>query len=485
MGNSVGSSSTTSTQPYILSGPTLTSAAQAAQAQIQAAQQAAQAVETSTNSAISALMGEYNTSLQVANPGIQLGNQAAYQYNYMLGLPAINPGAAPTAPTPLGPAPTAPDTSPQAVFNALQSMGGRTDQQGKTYSALQTIAQQPLGGSVDHAMQLMGLSPSQDPSLAQLQNLAASNPGAYSQLANTVQDPGPYKQAMAQYQQQQDQFKQEEATYQQQLNQYNQQQNLYNQYNAKGVASPQDISNIVSNLPGFQFNQQQGISAIQNAASASGQLNSGNLLESLNQFGQGLAENYYQNYMGNLMSQMGYGQQSTGQAVGASQNLGNNIAGLYSNLGSANANSALAQGQAMASSYLLPVDNQKVNFYPYTTTSSTNSSSDSFGAGGLLSGIGAIKGLFPSSKQLKEDYQTINTEEILSKINQLDIEKWKYKGINNYHLGPYAEQFKELFGVGDGESINMIDMFGVLLSSVKELSIKLKNIEEGLKNARY
>ncbi len=93
------SQSTTSTQPYIMSGPTVQAADAAAQAQISAANSASMAATTGTNAAVNSLMNEYNTSLQYLNPSINTGNQAAAQYNYMLGLPAITPGAAPTAPT--------------------------------------------------------------------------------------------------------------------------------------------------------------------------------------------------------------------------------------------------------------------------------------------------------------------------------------------------------------------------------------------------
>ncbi len=59
---------------------------------------------------------------------------------------------------------------------------------------------------------------------------------------------------------------------------------------------------------------------------------------------------------------------------------------------------------------------------------------------------------------------------ILDKLKQLQINTWHYKGDSVKHIGPMAEQFRELFGVGDGVTINLIDVVGVLLGSMKELA---------------
>jgi len=126
---------------------------------------------------------------------------------------------------------------------------------------------------------------------------------------------------------------QDQATYQQQLAQYQQQQANYDKYSAMGTAKASDISNIVTSQPGFQFEQAQGINAIQNAASASGQLNSGNLLQGLNEYGQGVAQKYYQNYLGNLNTLSQAGTSLTNTAMQGATNVGNSTANAYTNLG--------------------------------------------------------------------------------------------------------------------------------------------------------
>jgi len=80
--------------------------------------------------------------------------------------------------------------------------------------------------------------------------------------------------------------------------------------------------------PGYQFNLQQGTRAIDENAAATGQLMSGNTGTALEQFGQGLAQNTYQQaynnalqgYMANYQSLLGgtqTGLSSTGQLAGA------------------------------------------------------------------------------------------------------------------------------------------------------------------------
>lgn len=504
MGGSSGSSTTSSTQPYIMSGPTVNAAQDAAGAQIQAAQIAANAVTQNTQSAISALMGQYQTSSIYANPTINTGNQAEAQMNYMLGLPAVNPGPAPTAPT----APNLlsvdyttggvtgtgaganqyqnlEDTANWFGTNSQQGMSGPSVLGGYTNGVSQPgpFGTGPMPMSADQAHNitevandLSGLNSSQlTPQEAGFLNQFAAAGGSAGEtgtdfVQNFVSN---YNQPL------QNQYDTQMQTYNQQQNQYNQQEGVYNKYNAMGQATPATINSIVSNLPGFQFSQNQGINAIQNAASASGQLNSGNLLEQLNQFGQGLSDSYYQNYINNLAGEAGMGTQALTGQMAASNNLGSNIASAYTNQGDAQANSALAVGNALAGSYLTPVANQQVSMTPYTTTSTTKSSSSGGLMGGLSQGLGLLSSIPGfSSKTLKEGMKSIDTQEILDNVASLNIEKWKYKGIDAEHIGPYAEEFRDLFGVGDGLTINMIDLFGVLIGSVKALSVKITDLEK-------
>jgi hypothetical protein len=65
--------------------------------------------------------------------------------------------------------------------------------------------------------------------------------------------------------------------------------------------------------PGYQFMMNQGQQQVQNAASATGGVNSGKTLKELTNYGQGLASNTYQQYLGNIQNMVGMGQNAAAQ----------------------------------------------------------------------------------------------------------------------------------------------------------------------------
>jgi len=72
--------------------------------------------------------------------------------------------------------------------------------------------------------------------------------------------------------------------------------------------------------PGYQFAKEQGLDATKNAAAASGMLLSGNTLEGLDRFSTGLADQTYQQQIGNFENVVGMGQAA---AAGQAANIGN------------------------------------------------------------------------------------------------------------------------------------------------------------------
>jgi len=326
--------------------------------------------------------------------------------NYMMGLPAVGAGPAPTAPK----APTLADaskniTQAQLLQAAQGYIGARTvaNPNGSPF----TFGVYTGPGAYNNVPQLYkdsqangtaGTSLLGTPGHTNLGGYVTGmsmEPGGAGDIntAGDVLQNAQIKQALTDQLSQQyldqtltPQYNQQKQVYDQQNNQWNAQNNLYNQYTAKGQATGNDINAIVSNLPGFQFAQAQGINQIQNAASAKGMLNSGNLLQGLDQFGQGLSQQYYQNYMGNLGTLAGMGANATGQAIQGANQTGQATAGAYQNLGATQANAALAAGQATASSYLSPVYNQNVSMTPYSTSSQSSGGSGILG--GLLGGFG-------------------------------------------------------------------------------------------------
>lgn len=68
------------------------------------------------------------------------------------------------------------------------------------------------------------------------------------------------------------------------------------------LVAPFNPSNLAQ-TPGYQFTLGQGINAVQNSAAAQGGVNSGNTLQALTQYGQGLASTTYQQQLNDYMAQ--------------------------------------------------------------------------------------------------------------------------------------------------------------------------------------
>jgi hypothetical protein len=78
-----------------------------------------------------------------------------------------------------------------------------------------------------------------------------------------------------------------------------------------------------------------------------------------------------------------------------------------------------------------------------------------------------------SDRNQKENIIEVNSKEILKKLMQLPISLWNYKveGDKIKHIGPMAQDFYSVFGVGsDDKTISSIDPAGVAFAAIQELS---------------
>jgi len=168
---------------------------------------------------------------------------------------------------------------------------------------------------------------------------------------------------------------------------------------AAGTSTPStpDYNSILSNLPGYQFQQQQGNQAVQRNLAAAGLLQSGAAGKALTQYGQGIASNYATQYVNGLQSLAGLGQTSvantgaiganTANQIGANQiYAGNAQASGYAN--TANAINTGLGGLASAAGY--------ANQPSSAATTAGSYGSSYYGAGGLgstdLNSAGSIWG---------------------------------------------------------------------------------------------
>jgi hypothetical protein len=80
-------------------------------------------------------------------------------------------------------------------------------------------------------------------------------------------------------------------------------------------------------------------------------------------------------------------------------------------------------------------------------------------------GVGAM-GMM-SSRELKENIIELDPKQVKEALKTLPIYLWNYKEGGPRHIGPMAEEFHEAFGVGDGKTLNLVDVMGVLLAAQK------------------
>ena len=98
--------------------------------------------------------------------------------------------------------------------------------------------------------------------------------------------------------------------------------------------------------PGYQFQMDQGTAAVNALAGARGGLNSGRTMQDLQTFGQGLANQEYNNYLNRLTGMSGSGQAAAGAQANAATNAASGVSNALSGIGNAQAAGAIGQANA-------------------------------------------------------------------------------------------------------------------------------------------
>ena len=92
-----------------------------------------------------------------------------------------------------------------------------------------------------------------------------------------------------------------------------------------------------------------------------------------------------------------------------------------------------------------------------------------------------------SSRDFKENFQALDSKELLEKVSSIPVTAWNYKNSDERHIGPMAEDFVAAFDVGtiredDGRRENRYlaarDVAGVALIGVKELAKQNQELRE-------
>jgi len=77
-----------------------------------------------------------------------------------------------------------------------------------------------------------------------------------------------------------------------------------------------------------------------------------------------------------------------------------------------------------------------------------------------------------SSRTVKQDFTKVDSKAVLEKIKDMEVTKWSYKtdSAKSKHIGPMAEDFYKLFGLGvDDKHVSATDMASIAIVAAKEL----------------
>ncbi len=103
---------------------------------------------------------------------------------------------------------------------------------------------------------------------------------------------------------------------------------------------------------------------------------------------------------------------------------------------------------------------------------------------GMTSGVtldpGGGSWVSVSDSTLKENIQPVDGNEILEKLSELKVSRWNYKTQDEsiQHIGPMAQDFHRLFGVGNNNTtITTVDPDGIALAAIKALIDKNETLE--------
>lgn len=120
----------------------------------------------------------------------------------------------------------------------------------------------------------------------------------------------------------------------------------------------------------------------------------------------------------------------------------------------------------------------------YANQTAAANANNSQKAGNLQAGANAAGTMaMKSSRTFKHD--AAPAEPVLERIRVMPIQTWRYtRDIDprqELHIGPFAEDWKTLTGLGDGKEISVIDYCGVLLKCIQELSDEVAQLKSGVK----
>jgi hypothetical protein len=111
--------------------------------------------------------------------------------------------------------------------------------------------------------------------------------------------------------------------------------------------------------------------------------------------------------------------------------------------------------------------------------------------GALMGALGTAAGMwYMSDEDVKERKRKVRKGGFLKAVDDMRVEKWRYKegtpgtdGGAAEHVGTYAQDFQKATGTGDGKTIQVADAIGQTMGAVKELSAEVKDLKRRVRGS--
>jgi hypothetical protein len=95
----------------------------------------------------------------------------------------------------------------------------------------------------------------------------------------------------------------------------------------------------------------------------------------------------------------------------------------------------------------------------------------------LQSGSGTFN--CTSSRLTKEGFEDLDGDVVLERLAEIRIQRWRYRGTEQWHVGPTAEDFYAAFSMGKGPTtISTVDADGISLVGIQALERRTAELQE-------
>ena len=107
---------------------------------------------------------------------------------------------------------------------------------------------------------------------------------------------------------------------------------------------------------------------------------------------------------------------------------------------------------------------------------------DGYGNGVFYGTSTATNHVNSSSRELKTGFTPVDTKAVLEQLVALPITTWHFRSEEPKatHIGPVAEDFQAIFGMGDGRHLSTVDTSGVAFAAIQGLEQHLQSLNQQL-----